>query len=306
MAQSTALLHTRTVLDVRRLRLLHELHRRGTIAAVAKALHFSPSAVSQQLAVLEAEAGARLVERVGRGVRLTAAGLRLAEDAEAVLTRLEEAEARLAALGDEPAGTVRVAAFQTALLALLPPALAALAAHPRLRVEIVQAEPEQALPALLAHDVDLLVGEEYPGEPAARSSATHREELWDDPLRVAGGELDALADRAWVMEPPGSAARRWALARCRAAGFEPDVRHESADLLVHVALVAHGHAAAFLPDLVWVGRPPEVPVHALPGQTRRLFTLVRRGAADHPAVRAVRASLRSRDPRNVSPPTGVV
>jgi DNA-binding transcriptional LysR family regulator len=108
------------------------------------------------------------------------------------------------------------------------------------------------------------------------------------------------------MEPPGSAARRWALARCRSAGFEPDVRYESADLLVHVALVAHGHAAAFLPDLVWAGRPPDVPVRALPGQARRLFTLVRRGSADHPAVRAVRAGLRSRDPRNVSSPTGVV
>jgi DNA-binding transcriptional LysR family regulator len=294
------------MLDVRRLRLLHELRRRGTIAAVARALHFSPSAVSQQLAVLEAEAGARLVERVGRGVRLTAAGLRLAEDAEAVLIRLEEAEARLAALGDEPDGTVRVAAFQTATLALLPPAITALAAHPRLRVEIIQAEPEQALPALLAHDVDLLVGEEYPGEPAARSSATHREELWDDPLRVAGGDLIELGERPWVMEPPGSAARRWALARCRATGFEPDVRYESADLLAHLALVTHGHAAAFLPDLLWAGRPPQVPLFALPGQARRLFTLVRRGGADHPAVRAVRASLRFQDPRNVSSPAGVV
>jgi DNA-binding transcriptional LysR family regulator len=290
------------MLDVRRLRLLHELHRRGTIAAVAEALHFSPSAVSQQLAVLETEAGTRLVERVGRGVRLTPAGLRLAADAEAVLTRLEEAEAALAAFGDEPAGTVRVAAFQTATLALLPGALTALAAYRRLRVEIVQAEPEPALPALLAHDVDLLVGEEYPGEPAARSSATDREDLWDDPLGVAPG-LDP--DRPWVLEPEGSAARRWALAQCRAAGFEPDVRYQSADLLVHAALVAHGHAAAFLPDLLRVCGGPPLPVRPLPGQHRRLFTLVRRGSADHPAVRAVRAALRGQR-RNVSTAAGVV
>ena len=94
---------------------------------------------------------------------------------------------------------------------------------------------------------------------------------------------------------------RW----CRATGFEPDVRYESADLLAHVALVTHGHAAAFLPDLLWAGRPPQVPLFALPGQARRLFTLVRRGGADHPAVRAVRASLRSQDPRNASSPAGV-
>src|SRR5687767_11232013 len=114
------------MLDVRRLRLLRELHARGTIAAVADALQYTPSAVSQQLAVLEREAGVPLLERVGRGVRLTDAGRRLVEHADAVLARLEAAEAELAE-GTEVRGRVRVASFQTAARALVAPAFIELA-----------------------------------------------------------------------------------------------------------------------------------------------------------------------------------
>src|SRR5688572_28114623 len=114
------------MLDVRRLRLLSELHARGTVAAVADALHFTPSAVSQQLAVLEREAGVTLIERVGRGVRLTDAALRLVEHADAVIERFELAEAELEGDG-EVRGAVRVVAFQTAAYWLVAPAIVALA-----------------------------------------------------------------------------------------------------------------------------------------------------------------------------------
>ena len=117
-----------------------------------------------------------------------------------------------------------------------------------------------------------------PGAPAAVSGDTHREELCRDPMRLAvppgAGRvgLRRFSAHAWVMEPAGSASRRWATAMCRSAGFKPDVRYGSDDLLTHVALVAHGHAAAFLPDLAWYGGAPPVPLRPLRGRHRFLFT----------------------------------
>src|SRR4051812_15262121 len=141
------------MLDLRRLRLLRELHARGTIAAVADALQFTPSAVSQQLAVLEREAGQPLFERAGRGVRLTDAALVLVDHAEALLDRAELAEAELAAAAGTPAGRVRIGAFQSAAHHIAAPAIGALARDaPALRCELTETEPEASLPALAVGD----------------------------------------------------------------------------------------------------------------------------------------------------------
>ncbi|TDC86835.1 LysR substrate-binding domain-containing protein [Actinomadura sp. 7K507] len=294
------------MLDLHRLRLLRELKHRGTLAAVAEALAYSPSSISQQLSVLEKEAGVPLLEPVGRRVRLTAQAEILVAHTEAVLERLERAEADLAAslrdvTGRGITGVLRVAAFQTAALALVPDALSALReAHPRLRVEITQREPESALPALLARDFDLVITEEYPGDPGPRPAGLEYAELGQDELTLAlpspasqGAGLREAAGAAWVMEPEGTASRRWAMRLCRAAGFEPDVRFESTDLLLHLRLAERGHAAALLPGLVWAGRPPAVPVVRLREQdrVRRLFAASRRGGGSHPAVRAFRDAL---------------
>ncbi|MFF4223363.1 LysR substrate-binding domain-containing protein [Streptomyces sp. L500] len=293
--------------DLHRLRLLRELKHRGTLAAVAAALSYSPSSVSQQLSQLESEVGVRLLEPVGRRVRLTPQAEILVAHTEAVMERLERAEADIATSLTDLTGTLRVAAFQTAALTLVPVMLGLLReAHPRLRVHVTQMEPERALLALQARDFDLVVAEEYPGHPTPRPAGLEQEHLLDDPLRLAlptppaaagGGPtaaLRALAGRPWVMEPEGSAARHWATTLCRAAGFEPDVRFESTDLLLHLRLVEEGHAAAFLPDLVWNGRPPTVGLRELPrGRgTRTILTAVRRGGGRHPAVEACRDALR--------------
>ncbi|MFD0684049.1 LysR family transcriptional regulator [Actinomadura fibrosa] len=305
------------MLDLHRLRLLRELKHRGTLAAVASALSYSPSSISQQLSVLEREVGVPLLEPVGRRVRLTPQAEILVAHTEVVLERLERAEAELVASLRDISGVLRVAAFQTAALALVPDALDVLRdAHPGLRVEVTQHEPESALPALLSRDFDLVVTEEYPGDPMPRPPEIEFEELCEDEIRlalpssagsppaVAGASglvpaqsratvLAEAAGRPWVMEPAGTASRQWAMRLCRDAGFEPDVRFESSDLLLHLRLVERGHAAALLPDLVWAGRPPTVTVLALPGErrTRRLFTATRRGGGAHPAVRACRAAL---------------
>src|SRR4051794_13442965 len=137
------------MLDLHRLRLLHELNQRGTIAAVAHALQFTPSAVSQQLAVLEREAGVPLLQRAGRGVRLTDAALVLAQHAGVLLERAEVAEAELAAAAGKVTGRARIASVQSLGLQLAIPVMQSLAREaPDLRCELVEAEPELSLPAL--------------------------------------------------------------------------------------------------------------------------------------------------------------
>ncbi|MEU1299508.1 LysR family transcriptional regulator [Streptomyces shenzhenensis] len=293
--------------DLHRLRLLRELKHRGTLAAVAAALSYAPSSVSQQLSQLEVEVGVPLLEPVGRRVRLTEQAEILVAHTEAVLERLERAEADIATSLTELTGTLRIASFQTAALALIPTALGLLRdRHPFLRVHVTQLEPEKSLPALLARDFDLVLAEEYPGNPNPRSAELEQEDLLNDPLHLALPEptssrdgsgpmtvLRSLAHHPWVMEPDGTAARCWAMTMCRNAGFEPDVRFETTDLVLHLRLVEQGHAAAFLPDLVRSGQPPTVPLRQLPrGQRkRRVFTVVRRGASRHPAVLACRDAL---------------
>src|SRR5919107_2052389 len=171
------------MLELRRLRLLRELSERGTIAAVADALRFTPSAVSQQLAILEREAGVPLLERAGRGVRLTDAALVLVEHAEALLDRAAQAEADLAAAQGTVAGRGRIAGFESVLLKIGLPAIAKLAATaPRLRCELIEAEPEQSLPALALSDVDLVLGDEWQHQPVKLPAGVERHRLFDDPV----------------------------------------------------------------------------------------------------------------------------
>lgn len=294
------------MLEMKRLRLLWELNARGTVAAVAEALNYSPSAVSQQLALLEREAGVPLMRKVGRTLDLTAAGLTLVSETEALLAGLEKAEAALHRSHAEVAGTLRLSVFQTALLAMLPAALKRLRAeHPRLRVEMVQHEPETALHDTWARGFDLVVAEQYPGHAAAHFVGLDREPLASDPIRLAlplEGIGDAEFDRAmhltdaanlpWVMEPRGAASRHWAEQACRSAGFEPDVRYETADLQAHVRLIETGNAVALLPGLVHIGATHRLRLVELPGlPQRQVFTAARIASAGHPALIAVRHAL---------------
>jgi DNA-binding transcriptional LysR family regulator len=293
------------MLDLRRLRLLRELARRGTIAAVAQALAYSPSAVSQQLAALEKEAGVRLLEPAGRRVRLTPQADLLVAHTQVLLDEMERAEAELAQSLNETTGTLRVAAFQTAVLALVPHALGQLERqHPALRVEVTELEPEAALPALIAGEFDVVLGEEYPGFPLPRPRETERHDLLTDELRLitparwSERSLPSLASHPFVLEPAGTTARQWATAACRQAGFEPDARYTTTDLQIHLRLVESGLAAALLPDLSGAGYRHDVVAHRLVGRpSRQIFTTVRRGAARHPNVQAFTTALQADGPR---------
>ena len=280
------------VYNLRRLEILRELKHRGTLAAVASAMSYSPSAVSQQLTLLESEVGAPLLEREGRGVRLTPQAEILVARTEKALRELERAETEIAASLQEVSGTIRVAAFQTAMLALLPAALTWLRErHPRMRVEATQAEPDTSLPGLLTRDFDLVIDEAFPGQARpARAAEYEHHLLFEDAMRLATpapvASLADLAERPWVMEPADTPARAWATAVCHAAGFEPDVAYVSADMLVHVRLVEQGHAVAFLPDMLRFDRTPGLVLDGSAGHTRTVLATVRTGAGEHPRIKA--------------------
>jgi len=292
------------MLNVHRLRLLREVKLRGTVTAAAQALSYSSSTVSQQIAALERDVGALLLEPVGRRVRLTPQAEILVRHAEAVLERLTEAEVELGESLGKPTGRLRLALFQTAAIALIPEVLTDLERDlPGVSVVISEIDPDDALDALAAYDFDMIVGEEYPGVPTRRAPGIVQERLALDPLRarvpasvqVRPGTdlLPQLADQPWVMEPEGNAARTWATALCRAAGFEPDVRFESADLFFHLRLAETGHAVALLPDLIWATGRPTGPVFDLPDRPeRRIFVASQRANRMRPAIDAFRERLR--------------
>ncbi|WP_329576610.1 MULTISPECIES: LysR family transcriptional regulator [unclassified Streptomyces] len=289
--------------DLHRLRLLLELKRRGTLGAVADALNYSRSTISQQLAQLEAEAGVPLLQPVGRRVRLTPQADILVGHTEVLLREMEAAETAVAQSLTELTGTVRVGVFQTGMLRLLPQALTMVQRrHPRLRIEIFQDEPQLTLPRLATHDLDLVLVEEFPGHKLPRQAGIEYQPLWQDRLRLAVPEqlaaegvpcLSRLAGHAWVAEPEGTASRDWLQSLCREEGFEPDIRYTSADLLMHRQLVAHGHAVAVLPDLLLPSAEISVVLSDLAEVPcfRSVLTATRTETVNHPAIRTFREAL---------------
>jgi DNA-binding transcriptional LysR family regulator len=297
------------MLDLRRLRLLRELSERGTIAAVADALQFTPSAVSQQLALLEREAGVRLLERAGRGVRLTDAALMLVEHAGALLERSAIAEADLAAAAGTVAGRGRIAAFQSVMLHLAIPAAQALARDsPRLRCELIEAEPEDALPALALGDIDLVLSDEWQHQPRRLPEGVERHDLFDDPVDIVlpSGHplarahrhalpLAALAGEKWASGHPEMGWEEMTYSTCRElGGFDPDIRHRANDATITTALVARGLAVALLPDLALPARIPGVARRAIAEGpvSRAIFAVTRNVDAARPSTQALLGAVR--------------
>jgi DNA-binding transcriptional LysR family regulator len=298
------------MLDLRRVRLLRELAARGTIAAVADALQFTPSAVSQQLAILEREAGVPLLERAGRGVRLTDAALTLVEHADALLERAALAEADLAAAAGTVTGRARVAGFQSVMLKLAIPAIEALGREaPRLRCELVEAEPEQAIPALALGDIDLVLADEWQHQPRHLPPSLERHELLSDPVNVVLPEhhpalkrhtgavpLSELADEPWASGHPAMGWEEMTQRICRElGGFEPDIRFRANDANVSLALVARGLALALIPDLPLTGGRPGVAIRPISESevTRAIFAVTRAADAARPSTQALLAAIRT-------------
>ena len=286
------------MLNAGRLRLLVELSERGSVTAVADALGYTPSAISQQLARLEAETEHKLVERSGRGVLLTGEGRLLALHGREVLERIEAAEAALERSA-APSGRLSVAAFQTAARALVAPAFATLSArHPGLSCGLHDLEAESALPLLRSGELDAVVAEEYEHAPRPRDAGVMRYELGEDRLllalpsdhrlasKPAPVALADLADEVWATPWAGTAYTTMVERACRATGFEPEVAHRVTDLGTLLELARRGLAVALVPSLGGAQEGGGLALRPLAdgGLKRTLFVAVRRSSMDRPAL----------------------
>ncbi|MFJ5969503.1 LysR family transcriptional regulator [Streptomyces sp. NPDC093060] len=301
------------MLDVRRLRILHHLATYGTVAAAADALHLTAPAVSQQLAVLEREAGMPVVEKQGRTLRLTAAGELLVAHAEVVLGDLAAAESDLAALRGGRRGLIRVAAFASAARTLLPLVYRAFAeqaedSEPALTVHLVEQEPDAALEALRKRETDVAVVHGYTVLPRDFPSGSEQELLMDDPvvavlhpdraqaLGLTPGRPADLVDLAhdpWLTPAPDTSCYEMIQRTCGAAGFVPDIRVRSSDFSVLTALVAAGAGVALAPRLAVPENAEGVSLHPLVMPvSRTIFTVSRSGTAHRPDIHLLGALLK--------------
>lgn len=296
------------MLDSRRLRTLRAVADHKTVTGAAAALYLTPSAVSQQLAHLEQEVGHQLLQRDGRGVRLTAAGEILLRHSNTVLAQLERAEAELAAYDQGEAGEVTVASFATGIVTAVAPAMAALAtAAPGIQLRVRDAEGDESLMMVLDGEVDIAVAVEYRGAPREGDQRLTRVPLYAEPFdavlprahRLAGAgqvAVAALAHERWISPYPGNPCHDVVMLACELAGFQPCLVHSSDDFRAVTALAGAGAGVALIPRsaLCGVDLPDVVvlPVSGAPA-TRRVFAAVRRGAAEHPVIRPVLAALRT-------------
>jgi DNA-binding transcriptional LysR family regulator len=286
------------MLDVRRLRVLHAVSAYGSVTAAAAALGYSAPAVSQQLAALEREVGMRLTERAGRGVELTPAAHILVGHTDALLARLDAAEADLAALRDQIAGRVTLAAFPSAAAGLVPAAWAALAGSaPQVRLDLTEMEPEESLPAVLRGETDVAVAHEYDLLPRPLDPLFERRELLDDPVVLAipadypadgPVPLAELAGQPFLAPRQATSCAEMIQRACARAGFVPRVVARASDFQVLLSLVAAGAGVTLVPGLAARWLPPRVRlVPPADPVTRRVFTVSRRGGDRKPAVRVV-------------------
>jgi len=312
------------MLDVTRLRILVAVARYGSVTGAARALNYAQPSISHHIARLEAETGATLLQRAGRGVRLTDAGRLLAERAEGIIGRLEAAENELAAHVGMRQGRVRLAAFPSALGTIVPAAAARLQAeNPGLDLRLTEAEPPEAVRMLRAGYVDVaLVFRHSSGDAQARPPGTDDEGtrdslLLDEPVYLVTPVTRPLPRPAGAAQPTPAAAaegragqeapadhspdlaayarhrwiagcercRAYLLRQCATAGFTPAVAFTTDDYVAVQALVAAGLGVTTLPGLcLRAARNPGVSAEPLPGARRQVFAVTYGEPPDPPAV----------------------
>lgn len=278
------------MLDSKKLRLLREIAVHGGVTKAARSLRVSPASISQQMTRLEHDYSVKLLEKSGRGVRLTPVANQLVGHAEQLLSILELAEADILASRQSVSAAVRIASFQSFGTSYLPRVIRHLKQNfPGITLRFSQLEPEIAIEELLARRLDLVVTDEYPGISLPPTPGVLRKELGVEPIDVhVPNTFTTPSAAVWVLEPQGTDSRAFAEQMCRVSGFEPDVGFESPDPSLHRKLVEAGVAAAFLPRNVADGLPESVVRFSLADEelNRQLVALYRRGTQNNPALRA--------------------
>jgi DNA-binding transcriptional LysR family regulator len=286
------------------MKVLREVVASGSFSAAADALHLSQSAVSQQVAALEREVGLQLLERTSDGPKLTAAGERLMEHTDAVITRLSEAERELASIAGLEGGRLRLISFPTASATLMTRAMSQFRRnHPQIDLHFAEGEPEESLPAIKRGDYDLALTFDFVAFPEDFGRDTDSELIFTDPMRVAlpvghplaasdTVDLAALSDDDWLCGDKPSACRMHVINACRAAGFEPRISFESDDYQVIQGLVKAGLGVGLIPelaqpdpDVVLRDIEPDPPI-------RRVWAVTRTAETRSPAVDEMLAILR--------------
>lgn len=286
-------------MDVVRLNTLRELSIRHTMAAVAEVLNLTPSAVSQQISQLEGEVGVPLVERSGRGVRLTPAGDILVSHAQRIMTILDEARSEMAQMREQIAGSLRIAAFATAAAALLPPVLRVLRqSYPRLQVTVLEMEPSEGLASLGSWTADLAIVDDLSVRLARMEDTVEEVALIDDELKVIMAKNHSLAqkssismadlrDEEWALDSATSFYGEFVSALCRKAGFTPKVNAACRGSEIIAAMVASGCSVSIIPGLRLGQMTQDLAALPLrPAVRRRISVAYRQGERSHPAIQA--------------------
>ena len=289
------------MLDVKRMRVLREVAKQGSFSAAAEELSYTQSAVSQQIAALEREAGTTLVERGTRGIRLTDAGEALVRHADAVLATLAEAEAELEAIAGLRGGRLRLASFSTAGATLVPLAIATFRGkHPAVELRLVEADPEDSVPMLKCGELELALIFEPNGITEHPDGGVERLHLLDDPMyavlpkghELAGKarlRLKDLAAEQWINPTLDCPCSNIVTRACNAAGFDPHVAFESDDYGAIQGLVAAGVGVALIPDLALTTVRDDIVIRSLGSQApvRHVFMATLPGAYRSPATEAM-------------------
>jgi DNA-binding transcriptional LysR family regulator len=287
------------MLDVKRMRILKEVADRGSFSAAAESLSYTQSAISQQIAALEREAGTQLVTRGSRGIRLTEAGEALVRHADAILTRLADAEAELEAIAGLRGGRLRLAAFPTVGATLMPLAIATFRErHPDVELTVRQLEPEDSLPLLKSGELDIALTIE-PSKIDA-SDGLESTFLLDDPMFAAlplhhrlahksRVRLKDLGTDAWIGTTDACSCGTLVRNHCIRVGFEPRITFESDDYLQIQGLVAAGVGVALIPTLALTTVRDDIVIRDLGSEApvRKIAAATLPGAQRSPAARAM-------------------
>lgn len=287
--------------DPKRLRVLKEVAERGSFSAAAEALNYTQPSISQQVAALERQAGAKLVDRTPRGIRLTDSGEALVRHAEVILARLADAEAELDAINDMRGGRVRLVSFPTGAASLIPPATAAFRErHPGVDLSLSVAPIDEGLEQLRAGEVDIAVLVESGFGPDLRAGRIDRIHLLDDPMLVAlpsdhrlakrkTVKLEDLAEETWMHDGSVCPDSTIFLRACHSAGFEPQVAFENDDYSAIQGFIAAGVGVALIPQLALQSVRDDIVVRPLRGQSpvRKIVAATLANAYRSPATEAM-------------------
>jgi DNA-binding transcriptional LysR family regulator len=291
-----ALCSIREMLHLERLQALHAVSTFGSVTGAAEALRLTPSAVSQQLGKLQRDVDQRLIEPYGRGVRLTPAGMLLAQRAHAILSEVENAESELDRQRDQVIGDLEIAGFATAARAILPQTVARLRKqHRQLKLRVSERQPDEAIRLVVAGHLDIALVNDWMNAPLVLPDGVHRVLIMNDPVDLvvpadhplaerSSVELTELSAEPWITWPYGAICHEWLTQTLRQHGLTPEVTHTAEEHQTQLAMVAAGLGIAVMPRLGRGSAEGVAIITLKPTFSRQIYAIFRTLASERPAI----------------------